>query len=197
MCVFMQGSETAIFPCEGWLARSEEDGETIRELVPSDIIVEKLSRDGTLKVIETEVDDALESKCVDSFSIYNYLYVLCLCVRQTPSFMQNDCIQTIHFLIHSLPGNQTHDTGVASTMHYYLSYRKTIAYMCVLQYTHIQWWWPRGMCMEQEPMPTCSSLFTETWATLENANSASLRTATSLREDWWDTQIHVFMRTSS
>lgn len=58
----MQGSETAIFPCEGWLARSEEDGETIRELVPSDIIVEKLSRDGTLKVIETEVDDALESE---------------------------------------------------------------------------------------------------------------------------------------
>ncbi|XP_057216274.1 lipoxygenase homology domain-containing protein 1-like isoform X1 [Triplophysa rosa] len=55
-----KGSETVIFPCEGWLARSEEDGETIRELVPSDIIVEKLSRDGTLKVIETEVDDALE-----------------------------------------------------------------------------------------------------------------------------------------
>ncbi|KAL1253398.1 hypothetical protein QQF64_018091 [Cirrhinus molitorella] len=55
-----KGSETAIFPCEVWLARSEEDGETIRELVPSDIIVEKLSRDGTLKVIETEVDDALE-----------------------------------------------------------------------------------------------------------------------------------------
>uniref|UniRef100_A0A8C1CFM6 Lipoxygenase homology domains 1a n=1 Tax=Cyprinus carpio carpio TaxID=630221 RepID=A0A8C1CFM6_CYPCA len=55
-----KGSETTIFPCEGWLACSEEDGETIRELVPSDIIVEKLSRDGTLKVIETEVDDALE-----------------------------------------------------------------------------------------------------------------------------------------
>ncbi|KTF89799.1 hypothetical protein cypCar_00010796 [Cyprinus carpio] len=56
-----KGSETTIFPCEGWLACSEEDGETIRELVPSDIIVEKLSRDGTLKVIETEVDDALET----------------------------------------------------------------------------------------------------------------------------------------
>uniref|UniRef100_A0A8C2Q311 Lipoxygenase homology domains 1a n=1 Tax=Cyprinus carpio TaxID=7962 RepID=A0A8C2Q311_CYPCA len=56
----LRKGKTAIFPCEGWLARSEEDGETIRELVPSDIIVEKLSRDGTLKVIETEVDDALE-----------------------------------------------------------------------------------------------------------------------------------------
>ncbi|KAL7853335.1 hypothetical protein AOLI_G00201790 [Acnodon oligacanthus] len=56
-----KGSETAIFPCDRWLARSEDDGETIRELVPSDIIIEKLSRDGTLKVIETEVDDALET----------------------------------------------------------------------------------------------------------------------------------------
>ncbi|KAI5096357.1 lipoxygenase-like domain-containing protein 1, partial [Silurus meridionalis] len=55
-----KGSETAIFPCKSWLAYSEEDGETIRELVPSDIIIEKLSRDGTLKTIQTEVDDALE-----------------------------------------------------------------------------------------------------------------------------------------
>ncbi|XP_035377622.1 lipoxygenase homology domain-containing protein 1-like [Electrophorus electricus] len=56
-----KGSETTIFLCERWLARSEDDGETIRELVPSNIIIEKLSRDGTLKVIETEVDDALET----------------------------------------------------------------------------------------------------------------------------------------
>lgn len=62
-----QGSETTIFPCERWLARSEDDGETVRELVPSDIITEKLLRDGTLKVNETEVEDALESMC-DSYS---------------------------------------------------------------------------------------------------------------------------------
>lgn len=61
VCLCMQGSETAIFPCESWLAHSEEDGETIRELVPSDIIIEKLTREGTLKKIQTEVDDALES----------------------------------------------------------------------------------------------------------------------------------------
>lgn len=57
----LQGSETVIFPCECWLAKSEDDGETIRELVPSDIITEKLSRDGSLKVTEVEVEDALES----------------------------------------------------------------------------------------------------------------------------------------
>uniref|UniRef100_A0A4W6C1W7 Lipoxygenase homology PLAT domains 1 n=1 Tax=Lates calcarifer TaxID=8187 RepID=A0A4W6C1W7_LATCA len=56
-----KGSETVIFPCECWLAKSEDDGETVRELVPSDIITEKLSRDGSLKVTEVEVEDALES----------------------------------------------------------------------------------------------------------------------------------------
>uniref|UniRef100_A0AAV2IX71 PLAT domain-containing protein n=1 Tax=Knipowitschia caucasica TaxID=637954 RepID=A0AAV2IX71_KNICA len=55
-----KGSETVIFPCECWLAKSEDDGETVRELVPSDIITEKLSRDGSLKVTEVEVEDALE-----------------------------------------------------------------------------------------------------------------------------------------
>uniref|UniRef100_A0A4W4F748 PLAT domain-containing protein n=1 Tax=Electrophorus electricus TaxID=8005 RepID=A0A4W4F748_ELEEL len=56
-----KGSETTIFPCERWLAKSEDDGETVRELVPSDIITEKLLKDGTLKYIETEVEDALET----------------------------------------------------------------------------------------------------------------------------------------
>uniref|UniRef100_A0A3Q1CF52 Lipoxygenase homology PLAT domains 1b n=1 Tax=Amphiprion ocellaris TaxID=80972 RepID=A0A3Q1CF52_AMPOC len=55
------GSETTIFPCECWLAKSEDDGETVRELVSSDIITEKLLRDGTLKRTETEVEDALET----------------------------------------------------------------------------------------------------------------------------------------
>ncbi|XP_075875519.1 lipoxygenase homology domain-containing protein 1 [Nelusetta ayraudi] len=55
-----KGSETTIFPCECWLAKSEDDGETVREFVPSDIITEKLLRDGKLKQTEKEVDDALE-----------------------------------------------------------------------------------------------------------------------------------------
>ncbi|KAF3695639.1 Lipoxygenase -like proteiny domain-containing protein 1 [Channa argus] len=56
-----KGSETTIFPCERWLAKSEDDGETVRELVPSDIITQKLLRDGTLKTTETEVEDPLET----------------------------------------------------------------------------------------------------------------------------------------
>lgn len=64
LCVWSQGSETTIFPCERWLARSEDDGETVRELVPSDIITEKLLKDGKLKQTETEVEDALESMLI-------------------------------------------------------------------------------------------------------------------------------------
>ncbi|KAM8885089.1 lipoxygenase homology domain-containing protein 1, partial [Spinachia spinachia] len=56
-----KGSETTIFPCESWLAKSEDDGETVRELVPSDIITKKLLRDGKLKMSEEEVEDALET----------------------------------------------------------------------------------------------------------------------------------------
>lgn len=65
------------------MARSEEDGETIRELVPSDIIIEKLSRDGTLKVIETEVDDALESK--SDYTCFNSC-IPCECLSYRNAF---------------------------------------------------------------------------------------------------------------
>ncbi|XP_074850459.1 lipoxygenase homology domain-containing protein 1 isoform X1 [Carettochelys insculpta] len=55
-----KGSETITFPCQRWLAKSEDDGEIVRELVPSDIFTEKLMKDGTLKQIEEEVEEPLE-----------------------------------------------------------------------------------------------------------------------------------------
>uniref|UniRef100_A0A8C6Y609 Lipoxygenase homology PLAT domains 1 n=1 Tax=Naja naja TaxID=35670 RepID=A0A8C6Y609_NAJNA len=55
-----KGSEKTTFPCEKWLAKSEEDGEIMRELVPSRIFTEKLMKDGTLKQIDEEIDDSLE-----------------------------------------------------------------------------------------------------------------------------------------
>lgn len=48
----------------------------MRELVPSDIITEKLSRDGNLKVTEVEVEDALESTLMhakNSYFDFNYM----------------------------------------------------------------------------------------------------------------------------
>ncbi|GAB0202690.1 lipoxygenasey domain-containing protein 1 [Grus japonensis] len=53
-------SETVTFPHERWLAKSEDDGEIVRELVPSDIFTEKLMKDGTLEQIEEEIEDPLE-----------------------------------------------------------------------------------------------------------------------------------------
>ena len=53
----------------------------MRELVPSDIITEKLARDGSLKVTEVEVEDALESTLTwfiyaDTYAdIYIYIYI--------------------------------------------------------------------------------------------------------------------------
>lgn len=46
----------------------------MREFVPSDIITEKLLRDGKLKQTETEVDDALESR----FTPRDFLFLLSL-----------------------------------------------------------------------------------------------------------------------
>ncbi|XP_030048769.1 lipoxygenase homology domain-containing protein 1 [Microcaecilia unicolor] len=57
-----KGSETVTFLCERWLAKSEDDGETVRELVPSTIFTEKLMKDGTLKQVEIEVDEPLETQ---------------------------------------------------------------------------------------------------------------------------------------
>lgn len=62
--MLLQGSETVTFPCERWLAKSEDDGEIVRELVPSDIFTEKLMKDGTLKQIEEEVEDPLEGNAI-------------------------------------------------------------------------------------------------------------------------------------
>ncbi|XP_038600030.1 lipoxygenase homology domain-containing protein 1 isoform X2 [Tachyglossus aculeatus] len=55
-----EGSETLTFPCDRWLASSEDDGKCIRELVPYDIFTEKLAKDGTLRQIYKEVEEPLD-----------------------------------------------------------------------------------------------------------------------------------------
>ncbi|XP_078473113.1 lipoxygenase homology domain-containing protein 1 [Lampetra planeri] len=55
-----KGSETVTFPCDRWLARSEEDGETLRELVPCDVQLEQLLEDGTLSRDEYTFEDPLD-----------------------------------------------------------------------------------------------------------------------------------------
>lgn len=59
-----QGTETLTFPCDRWLATSEDDKKTIRELVPYDIFTEKYMKDGSLRQVYKEVEEPLDSKCV-------------------------------------------------------------------------------------------------------------------------------------
>ncbi|KAL2778056.1 lipoxygenase homology domain-containing protein 1 isoform 1 [Daubentonia madagascariensis] len=54
------GTETLTFPCDRWLATSEDDKKTIRELVPYDIFTEKYMKDGTLRQVYKEVEEPLD-----------------------------------------------------------------------------------------------------------------------------------------
>ncbi|KAF3829834.1 hypothetical protein GH733_001785, partial [Mirounga leonina] len=55
------GTETLTFPCDRWLATSEDDKKTIRELVPYDIFTEKYMRDGSLRQVYKEVEEPLDN----------------------------------------------------------------------------------------------------------------------------------------
>ncbi|XP_023606577.1 lipoxygenase homology domain-containing protein 1 isoform X2 [Myotis lucifugus] len=54
------GTETVTFACDRWLATSEDDKKTIRELVPFDIFTEKYMADGSLRQIYKEVEEPLD-----------------------------------------------------------------------------------------------------------------------------------------
>ncbi|KAM4841549.1 lipoxygenase homology domain-containing protein 1 isoform 1-T1 [Thomomys bottae] len=54
------GTETLTFPCDRWLAASEDDKKTIRELVPYDIFTEKYMKDGSLRQVYKEVEEPLD-----------------------------------------------------------------------------------------------------------------------------------------
>ncbi|XP_078666046.1 lipoxygenase homology domain-containing protein 1-like isoform X1 [Branchiostoma floridae x Branchiostoma belcheri] len=56
-----KGSITYTFPCKRWLARGEDDGEIVRELLPDKIMEEKTRKDGSMKKKEIK-HDALEMK---------------------------------------------------------------------------------------------------------------------------------------
>ncbi|XP_074196129.1 lipoxygenase homology domain-containing protein 1 isoform X4 [Rhinolophus sinicus] len=56
----MEGTETFTFACDRWLATSEDDKKTIRELVPFDIFTEKYMNDGSLRQIYKEVEEPLD-----------------------------------------------------------------------------------------------------------------------------------------
>ncbi|CAF4587849.1 unnamed protein product [Rotaria sp. Silwood1] len=57
-----QKTKTFIFPCRRWLAKDEDDGSIVRDLLPEKVIEEKLDKSGQLQVREREIQDQLEMK---------------------------------------------------------------------------------------------------------------------------------------
>ena len=55
----LQGSETYIFNCNRWLAKNEDDGAIVRELVAGKVVDETVRKDGTVKTKEKERKDTL------------------------------------------------------------------------------------------------------------------------------------------
>nr|CAB3263471.1 lipoxygenase homology domain-containing protein 1-like [Phallusia mammillata] len=57
-----RGSETYLFTCGRWLARDEDDGEIVRELVPTQLVKEQMTRSGKMKRTESRLEDSLKSQ---------------------------------------------------------------------------------------------------------------------------------------
>jgi hypothetical protein len=56
-----QKTNTYVFQCGRWFAKSEDDRAIVRELVPDKIIEEKLDKSGQLRVKERGIEHRLES----------------------------------------------------------------------------------------------------------------------------------------
>lgn len=54
-------STTYTFPCKRWLAKDEDDGSVVRELVPHKVIEESVTEDGELETKEV-AQETLERK---------------------------------------------------------------------------------------------------------------------------------------
>ncbi|XP_048241483.1 lipoxygenase homology domain-containing protein 1-like isoform X2 [Haliotis rufescens] len=57
-----KGSITYEFPCDRWLARNEDDGAIVRELLPKKATKEVIGRDGEVKVVDHKLRDKLQAK---------------------------------------------------------------------------------------------------------------------------------------
>ena len=65
-----QGSETYIFNCNRWLAKNEDDGAIVRELVADKVRDEIVCKDGTVKTREKERRDTLMGQLSVASSSY-------------------------------------------------------------------------------------------------------------------------------
>lgn len=55
-------STTYSFPCKRWLAKDEDDGSVVRELIPQRVVEETVTEDGEFKTREVN-QETLEREC--------------------------------------------------------------------------------------------------------------------------------------
>lgn len=67
-----ESSTTYTFPCKRWLAKDEDDGSVVRELIPNKIIEESVTEDGDLETKEVD-QDTLERKYAPEESIKTHI----------------------------------------------------------------------------------------------------------------------------
>ena len=72
-----ESSTTYTFPCKRWLAKDEDDGSVVRELIPNKIIEESVTEDGELETKEVD-QDTLERKYASEESIKTHILLQCL-----------------------------------------------------------------------------------------------------------------------
>lgn len=56
-----ESSTTYTFPCKRWLAKDEDDGSVVRELIPNKVIEESVTEDGEVETKEVD-QETLERK---------------------------------------------------------------------------------------------------------------------------------------
>ena len=57
-------STTYTFPCKRWLAKDEDDGSVVRELIPQKIIEETVTEDGDLETKEINQETLERKSCL-------------------------------------------------------------------------------------------------------------------------------------
>lgn len=99
--------ENYVFPCNRWLATSEDDGQICRELVVVDERARKLERRRTLSrkaSVISNVDGVdLEAKGLQSFISFWHLIALSVVLEIVKKRNRNTCFQCIDFSLHGLP----------------------------------------------------------------------------------------------
>ena len=65
-----ESSTTYTFPCKRWLAKDEDDGSVVRELIPQKVVEESVTEDGEVETKEINQETLERESCFGRFPPY-------------------------------------------------------------------------------------------------------------------------------